>query len=64
MNHCAVCDATTPSHKWGSIRAHDAGWYFAEDGTTYCPTHNPPWVAKWRARKNNTQKGTTNGTSQ
>ena len=44
------CSAWHPSGKWGNIRAADAGWFHAKDGTAYCPKHIPKWVRKWRAR--------------
>jgi hypothetical protein len=46
------CKATVSGNKWSAIRAHDIGWFFAKNGNAFCPAHNPPWVAKWRARRN------------
>lgn len=48
---CEECDATIKDNKWAKIKAE--GWFFSrEDNKAYCPKHNPPWVAGWRARKN------------
>lgn len=53
MKKCADpgCERTRAAHRWGSIKAHDAGWFELKDGTTWCPEHTPDWVAGWRARK-------------
>lgn len=44
-----TCEAEFKDHRWGRIKAHDAGWFEQKDGTAWCPEHNPPWVAEWRA---------------
>lgn len=50
---CCVCktpvraDRQHPS-KWEKVRAHYAGWFFQNDGTTFCPAHVPDWVESWR----------------
>jgi hypothetical protein len=46
-----TCEASYKPHAWGSIHAHAAGWFQQKDGTAWCPQHNPPWVAEWRARQ-------------
>lgn len=53
MTGCAAegCSASFQDHRWGSIKAHDAGWFIQKDGTAWCPIHTPEWVAAWRARK-------------
>jgi hypothetical protein len=43
---CSCCDRTVANHRWGKIKA--TGWFFAKDGTAYCPEHVPEWVQKWR----------------
>jgi hypothetical protein len=53
------CEATfRDSGKWARMRAADDGWFFTRpdhpDGPqVFCPEHNPPWVAAWRARQKN-----------
>lgn len=44
--HCTIydCDQSFPNHRWGSIKAHGAGWYMQKDGTAYCPHHRPAWA--------------------
>lgn len=38
--------------KWAHMRASDDGWFFSrQEDAAYCPEHNPPWVADWRARQ-------------
>lgn len=53
MTECAApgCTASFPDHRWGSIKAHAAGWFTQKDGTAWCPEHTPDWVADWRARQ-------------
>ena len=48
---CAApdCEAAIPNHCWGRIK-NDA-WFHQKDGTSWCPSHHPDWVAAWRARK-------------
>lgn len=46
------CTATVKNHRWGRVKAD--GWFFTKelpDDKGYCPEHNPPWVAEWRAKK-------------
>lgn len=53
MHECSYpgCKVTAPSHKWGTIKAWNEGWFFSKDGSgKWCPSHLPSWVAKWRAR--------------
>lgn len=45
------CERGIRDHRWARIKAADEGWFFQKDGSTWCPDHNPPWVAGWRARK-------------
>lgn len=45
------CEAQYKDHRWGSIKAHAAGWFIQKDGTAWCPDHVPDWVEAWRARK-------------
>lgn len=46
------CPATVETaHAWDNIRAHDAGWFFQKDGTSWCPEHHPAWVKYWRAER-------------
>lgn len=46
------CDAThRDRHQWDQGEAAKKGWFFQKDGKRWCPEHNPPWVAEWRARK-------------
>jgi hypothetical protein len=52
---CQVCTAKTPGHNWGKRKAQAEGWFFTRDGKAYCPVHNPPWVAEWRARRVNSE---------
>jgi hypothetical protein len=55
--HCARardlgCTATRPEHKFGAIRAQEAGWFTSkETGDSFCPDHLPGWVPAWRAKK-------------
>lgn len=47
-----ACSATLSKlDKWNMIKAQDAGWFFQRSGIAWCPRHNPPWVAEWRARQ-------------
>lgn len=50
---CVDCEAEAADHKWGRIKAGEAGWFFTRDGKAYCPSHIPEWVKKWR---NNTKQ--------
>jgi hypothetical protein len=45
------CDQTFKPHYWGSVKAHDKGWFHQKDGNSWCPGHNPPWVEEWRKRQ-------------
>lgn len=55
--HCARkddlgCTESVPGSKWAAIKASEDGWFFSrEESAAYCPAHNPPWVAAWRARQ-------------
>lgn len=57
MNHLAIeskcrrCSATYKNHSWGRTAAHKEGWFFAKDGRSWCPKHQPEWVAKWRKER-------------
>jgi len=53
LKSCAVedCEETYRPHMWGSIKAHDRGWFLQKDGTAWCPQHVPEWVAEWRERE-------------
>lgn len=44
------CPEVYPLHKWGTLAASDAGWFFQRDGRAWCPVHVPAWVAGWRRR--------------
>jgi hypothetical protein len=46
-----ACPATfLDSGRWSRTKAHDQGWFFPRDeDKAFCPDHNPPWVARWRA---------------
>lgn len=48
------CTARVKNHRWGRTKAE--GWFFEkarEDRPerAWCPEHNPPWVAEWRAKR-------------
>ena len=45
------CKAKTETHHWAKIKANEQGWFFEREGPIWCPKHNPPWVAEWRASK-------------
>lgn len=45
------CDQSIRDHYWSKVRAGDRGWFFQKSGESWCPDHNPPWVAEWRANK-------------
>lgn len=45
------CDESIKDHYWGRVHAGEAGWFFQKNGDSWCPDHNPPWVAEWRSRK-------------
>lgn len=45
------CDESYQEHRWGAIKAHDAGWFTQKDGTAWCPQHVPDWVPAWRERQ-------------
>jgi len=51
--HCAGddCVESFENHRWGRIKAHDAGWFEQKDGIAWCPEHKPDWVDAWRARE-------------
>lgn len=53
MAKCSAedCEASFVAHKWGSIKAHDEGWFLQKDGTVYCPKHTPDWVKEWREKQ-------------
>lgn len=43
------CDRTFKPHYWGGVKSHDEGWFHQKNGDSWCPDHNPEWVAAWRA---------------
>lgn len=45
------CGASVPGSKWDQVKAANEGWFFAKDGTAYCPAHVPDWVAGWRENR-------------
>jgi hypothetical protein len=52
VQQCEHCPETCSNHKFGLIRAGQAGWFFSRDGKqAFCPTHVPEWVTAWRARR-------------
>lgn len=53
LGHCVEpdCKDTYVDQPVDRILASKEGWFFMKDGRTYCPDHNPPWVAEWRARR-------------
>ncbi len=53
MKECAEphCENSYESHYWGTLKAHQKGWFNQKDGTSWCPDHVPEWVASWRARQ-------------
>ena len=43
------CTASFKDHRWGRIKAHDAGWFTTRDNErAWCPEHVPAWVPVWR----------------
>ena len=42
------CNNGYKAHRWGSIKANDAGWFQQKDGRSWCPEHIPDWVVHWR----------------
>lgn len=46
------CDKSFKQHKWGAIGADSEGWFMQKNGDSWCPDHNPEWVAEWRAKRN------------
>ena len=55
---CEFCDAKCKNHKWGQIKAKDAGWFFSRSANkVFCPKHVPQWVRDWRANKESKKHG-------
>lgn len=53
LAHCSKpgCDATFKDHHWGAKKAQADGWFLQKNDDKWCPEHNPPWVAEWRAKQ-------------
>ena len=44
--HCQEqgCNQSYKDHRWGRIKAHDAGWFFSRNEEIIkCPEHAPEW---------------------
>lgn len=43
---CAAigCATSTPGHRYGKIRAAEAGWFFQRSGVGWCSAHVPTWA--------------------
>ena len=43
------CESKIKNHHWGYVKAER--WFFQKDGRGFCPSHVPPWVTEWRAKR-------------